>query len=79
MKNAALGDFIGKHVKLWQGGSENYYYTEEGVLEAYDHPWISLTFPDGERVCIPVYTVRLIRLSRVSQAAEESETLREAA
>jgi len=79
MKNQAIGEFIGKYVKIWQGGSESYYYTEEGTLESYDHPWISLIIADGERVCIPVYGVRMIRQARPAAEMTDEQGFLEAA
>jgi hypothetical protein len=70
--NEVIDKLVGQHVKVWQVGTENYYYTEEGLLEAYDHPWLQLQSDTGDLLCLSAYAIRMIR---PRPAAEEAETV----
>jgi hypothetical protein len=71
--NEALADLVGRRIKVWQGGRESYYYTEEGTLEAYDHPWLRLRGDTGEVVCLCAYSIRMLRPAEVARPPEPEE------
>ena len=59
--NSAIGAMIGQEVKVWSVSGESY-YTDEGILEAFDHPWLRLRNSDDELLCLSVYRVRLVKV-----------------
>jgi len=71
--NEALSGFLGNRVKVWTRGSGDYYYTDEGVLEAFDHPWLRLREDTGRIVCVPAYAIRQIRLAPLGTEVPELE------
>jgi hypothetical protein len=59
--NRAIGPFVGKEVKVWSQEGDTR-FTDEGVLEAFDHPWLRLRTHAGEVLCFSVHNIRLVKL-----------------
>ena len=59
--NQALGDLIGKNVKVTSVGASGR-FVDGGILESYDHPWLRLRKSTGEILCFAVYNIRLVEL-----------------
>jgi hypothetical protein len=57
--NQVIKDLIETRVKVWSRGSQD--FTDEGYLEAFEHPWIRLRRDSGELLLLCVYSVRLIK------------------
>jgi hypothetical protein len=58
--NQVLKDLIETKVKVWSGSSQQE-HSDEGYLEAFEHPWLRLRRNGGEILCLCVYNVRLIK------------------
>ena len=72
MSNEALEGLIGKRVVIHSNtGDDN--ERDEGILEAFDYPWVRLNKGKGEILCFPVHNVRLIKL--LERYQPESNTL----
>ena len=61
MMNEAIGDMLSKRIKVTTIGASTR-FVDNGVLETYDHPWLRLRKNNGQILCIPVYSIRLIEL-----------------
>jgi len=56
-----LSEFIGHQVEIISMEGHDR-YTDVGVLEAYDNPWVNLRKKTGELLCFSTYNIRLIKL-----------------
>jgi len=59
--NAALAGLIGKRVEVRSNTGDDD-CQDEGILEAFDYPWIRLNKGQSQILCFPVHNVRLIKL-----------------
>ena len=59
--NGPLSEFIGHQVEIISMEGHDR-YTDAGVLEAYDSPWVNLRKKSGELLCFSTYNIRLIKL-----------------
>lgn len=59
--NEALSELIGHQVdvrsRVWNGEA-----SDEGILEAYDYPWIRLRKGKDELLCFPVHNIRFVKM-----------------
>ncbi|MFN3650480.1 MAG: hypothetical protein ACK47B_12955 [Armatimonadota bacterium] len=58
--NEALADLVGQKVRVYSTGASQG-WTDDGVLEAWDHPWLRIRKNNGETLCLAVYSIRLIK------------------
>ena len=57
--NESLRGLIGKQVQVTSVGASTR-FTDVGILESYDHPWLRLRKSDGQVICFAVYNIRLV-------------------
>lgn len=55
-----IEDLIGNRVQVRSYGGTNE-YTDEGILVSVGQQWLRLD-KDGEVLCLPIYSVRLVKL-----------------
>ena len=60
--NEALESLIGHRVQVWSVGGSGQGFTDTGILDGFDDPWLRLRTNDGEVLCFPVHNVRLVKL-----------------
>lgn len=59
--HGALAEFVGHQVEIISMEGHDR-YTDVGVLEAYNNPWVNLRKKSGELLCFSSYNIRLIKL-----------------
>ncbi|RYG69318.1 hypothetical protein EON80_10020 [bacterium] len=59
--NESLKEMMGKQVRV-SSISAQALYTDVGILESYDHPWLKLRKNDGKLLCFAAYQIRLVEL-----------------
>jgi YD repeat-containing protein len=71
--NEAIGDLIGNLVQVRSRGGQTE-YTDQGVLVSADDQWLRLD-KDGEALCFPLYSVRLVKLIEWLHQPEPKDVL----
>ncbi|MDQ2731193.1 MAG: hypothetical protein M3Y56_06005 [Armatimonadota bacterium] len=62
INNEVLVDLQGRRVKIWATGpGMDVSFVDEGVLEAYDDPWLRLRALNGELLYLSSHTIRVVR------------------
>lgn len=60
--NEVLSDLEGRRVKVWSTGpGMDSSFVDEGVLEAYDDPWVRLRASNGQLLYLSSHTIRVVR------------------
>ena len=58
--NELINSLIGKHVQV-DSVSGDTRYTDNGVLNAYEHPWLKVTKDGGDVLYFCAYRIRIVK------------------
>ena len=72
--NTAMDDLIGLRVAVYTNAADNN-HVDEGVLVAYDFPWLRILKSKNETLCLSVFNVRIVKLLEPWAKPPESKTL----
>lgn len=72
--NEAIAEMIGNEVAIWSNAVGRD-YMDQGILLAYDDPWVKIRKEEGDILCFCVYNVRIVKLLRRLHKPEPKDVL----